>query len=396
MTSHRHTLRQRPGFTLVELLTVVAIIALLIGILLPSLTRARDQAKNVRTQAIIKAASDGLEMFQNDFGAYPDSEMRRDPISSWNDGNDTLYPPDMDPTIKNALSDDPIDGAFLNRQILTGSHWAARALIGPDFDGVDTAGGIMYQSPTSDTYYAYDYTTGNLIKKKISDNNYEQLADRKATYMENFDPFSLDGRPNLQIIPGSNNDFEPTGRFLLYDNTWKSPILYYRANPRARQPFCVRGNEQAVLPGSVSSDGVSLGANISNSGVYNLWDNALITGASIPTTSGDNVGTQILAGWNFSRGTLKHGLGFFGFYPGMERDPSGTTLVNIPDPGIEAIHNKPEEQVYDGVSFTEKFHDHGTGQSAGRAKAVNEERFIMISAGKDQIFGTDDDVTNFE
>jgi prepilin-type N-terminal cleavage/methylation domain-containing protein len=75
--------RRRPGFTLVELLTVVAIISLLIGILLPSLSRARDQAKRLRTAALLDAIGKGIEMFHGDFKQYPDSSARVDPITDW-------------------------------------------------------------------------------------------------------------------------------------------------------------------------------------------------------------------------------------------------------------------------------------------------------------------------
>lgn len=61
----------KKAFTLVELLVVIAIIALLMGILLPSLSRARLQAKIVAVNAELRQIGLALECYYFDNEKYP-------------------------------------------------------------------------------------------------------------------------------------------------------------------------------------------------------------------------------------------------------------------------------------------------------------------------------------
>lgn len=63
---------QRKGFTLIELLVVIAIIAVLMAILMPSLRRAKEQAKMIKCQANLKqwATTIAIYVQENDGKFY--------------------------------------------------------------------------------------------------------------------------------------------------------------------------------------------------------------------------------------------------------------------------------------------------------------------------------------
>jgi general secretion pathway protein G len=86
------------GFTLIEMMVVVAIIAILVAILVPNFIRARAQAQTAACEANLKEIATALELYQTDHEQYP----------SGNNTPVTTSDPDLAPYLRQTPVD-PVD-----------------------------------------------------------------------------------------------------------------------------------------------------------------------------------------------------------------------------------------------------------------------------------------------
>ncbi len=309
---------RRTAFTLIELLTVMAIITLLIGILTPALGAARDRARATAVRAQLNAMDVGLDGFAGDHGDYPPS-------------NAALYARDIN-------NPDTAPGNLAAWEVgtsaspLQGAHLLVDALVGRDFLGYDP------KAPNAGAPANY--------------NRWEPTNDREKPYIspDGVDVTSVNAPP--EDAGGVNPDLakaQPTIDNVVcrvFRDKFGWPIIYYRASPTA--------NQNTPIVQTTSPPSTYYG-----NGVYDGFDNEVFTsyGGTNPHKIKDaNVGLDVVANY-------------------------GTSLTNQFAEFIRSLR----ASTYDTVNPDQII----------RPRPVKADRDILLSAGKDGIYGTADDVANF-
>ena len=325
------------GFTIVELLTVMAVIAVLIGLLIPALSLVKDNAKKIQQKAQFHGLDVGIELYKSEFGAYPESS----------DNNMNSYS-----SPENPYNNSPYCGANKLAEAIVG-----RDLLGfhpkSDFrsDGqaeVVTAPGPPPVTGPDDVYAAF---SGNL-----SETADENLKSRVGPYidLENANAFAMDevyGNANANFSGGFLDDYDMdtvTGNVASYPlvlcdvyakkrsgtNAKKTgtPILYYRA----RTNFTMQDYQNGPVglnPGGVEDD------------IYYYYDNDNLIDMGMPD---DGIPYTLVTG-----------------------GPAGDSEENFED----WIINENVQTVL---------------------RPYRADTYILVSAGKDGDFFTADDIFNFE
>ncbi len=240
------TSKKKVGFTIVELLTVMSIIVILIGLLVPAISRVREYAKKVTQMTQLATIGTGIEFFNSESDGYPPSGAL--------DGVGRPY--------CGAIK---LCEAMMGQDLM-GFH--------PDSDflrdGVDRAGRALYVTATLDA--------------------------RKKPYL----PLENANVQKLEDIygAGNTNPFLPDSYVLcdVFSHAYKSgarggmPILYYKADASNNL------HDPNTAPTPTDSKG----------NIYNYWDNQMLVMLGKPWEQGVSNKHSLADPQRFYRNTRNH------------------------------------------------------------------------------------------
>ncbi len=335
------------AFTLVEMMVVVAIIALLLAALLPAFSAVKTQAKYAQASAQFKALDTGINAFRAEAalgGALP-------PSSSDN--------PDHRQKIADPKATTP---TTLVR--IAGAHLLVEAMIGAD--GLGTPG---FRDINRDPKGLWSDDT----HKKLDNSNIKQcgiyaVGDSGDTAgKEKFPRYGGAGyvdekmkerAESIQDLVNEGKIVYPTNfgdiavNERMFMDPWDHPILYYKANPTALR-----------MAGAQAKPGI-----------YWQEDNGVITGTAEGLYTDD--------GLDFGQGKERDYYHNIAIARGV--DPTVAQDANW----IDTVRTDP---AYDH-SFVRFILD---ASIKARPTPVQKDTYLLISAGPDARYGTYDDVINW-
>ncbi|MBI4718870.1 MAG: hypothetical protein HY763_13780 [Planctomycetes bacterium] len=361
---------QAAGFSLVELLTVMFIITLLIGILIPSLNSARNTAKKTHTRSTLQTLKVGLDLFKNenekDFRAtngYPPSYVHP-PIAKsdgsyafgTNEGLEGRFPFGVAPGF-----DKP------RKPRVFGAHWLPAMLSGADNRGYVARGSVPKKDKINEEPWRW-YHPDPLGEGKS--------LERRPLYADlttvTVPTERVLGKPNAKLFP----EWDEMKQLPVVVDAFDQPILYYAANASGKQSNIVadKRNPTNTYAGGVQETGPPM---------YVHEDNHAFTG------------DEVDEGWDFGGGF--HDIQHAG--EKLDADSLARPLDRDLRPGTPNYVQPTFAHFILDPALRRTFQ---TKLDAGEKidpktplQAANHDSYLLISAGVDGRYGTPDDITNF-
>jgi prepilin-type N-terminal cleavage/methylation domain-containing protein len=381
------------AFTLIELLVVVGIIALLASILFPVIGKVRESAREADTKALIGSIDAACQTYHQEFSAYP-GPLPNAYITAQDQVNFGIAPPNWRNS-DTGLGLAAIGSAAANPN---GFNDAQVSVTGVVADGqrvtaaenlvLGLLGGVSVNKATANNYFL-EFDPAAVGQGAASLNPVR--AGRAGTFMQNASLSS-----GFFEDPDLRRDENTTGSGTTYTQAGMTPpkdsmipefvdrfaqpmpilVLRSRTGGRARSQtlpaaYSDKNNDVVVNLPSTDVDAVN--------GQYNLVDITPYTQSQIGRPHSLKQSAYVPT---YDK-TKPHGLTGVDVTIGMNKNVSGET-VNYP---YNAFAYLADPSSYDTTKTV--------ASEKGKMKARKQDQIILISAGRDRVYGTDDDVTNF-